>query len=316
MESKPVYKIRKNGKQDVFEGTLDDVRKWLRQNSINSADEMRRSGYAVLELDEFWGLVSDFPELSMTERQGRGVLLSKIKAAKRTMAVAVLLALGAIALYAYIYLLPSYSESLDRSALLAKIEEAKSSGARAIEQLKKEHAQDIEARQVAVSDAENKAKQGKDEAGRQLAKAQQEKDQVEAKLSAVTSRANQAEDRLREGLIEIQNLKQANQLLQERLAKLAEHKGRMPVTAVVEKRNVLPGYKLYLWNVSPDVSRVRVVVKYPGGERTTDNIVSIDACSGSKPMVHVFDDVLDAGAEVTIKYLSEEGTVDLNLVAE
>jgi hypothetical protein len=122
MQSKATYKIRKNGKQDVFEGSLEDVRKWLRQNSVNSSDAMRREGYQILELDEAWGLVSDFPEFGdMTEREGRAMLKSGLRLHRRLLWLGFLLSALGFGLLAYGIWIPRYVENLDRKGYEERI---------------------------------------------------------------------------------------------------------------------------------------------------------------------------------------------------
>jgi hypothetical protein len=121
MQVKATYKIRKNGKQEVFEGSLEDVRKWLRQNSVTSTDAMKREGYQVLELDEFWGLVSDFPEFSLTEREGRGVLRSKMHKAKILFVTGLCLVAIALGVLGYTHWIPAFQETLDRKKFESEI---------------------------------------------------------------------------------------------------------------------------------------------------------------------------------------------------
>lgn len=126
MQVKATYKIRKNGKQEVFEGSIEDVRKWLRQNSVTSTDAMKREGYQVLELDEFWGLVSDFPEFSLTEREGRGVLRSKMHKSKILFVTGLCLVAIALGVLGYTHWIPAFQETLDRKKFESEVASAES----------------------------------------------------------------------------------------------------------------------------------------------------------------------------------------------
>jgi hypothetical protein len=110
-DPKPVYSIKSRGGQVVKEGDWSDINAWLREKRINSDDELRRLGFYVLEKDELWARVKDFPEFPNTERQGRQSLYRARNRAYVSMAVGIVLGVLGFILICYSQLIPRYTES-------------------------------------------------------------------------------------------------------------------------------------------------------------------------------------------------------------
>jgi hypothetical protein len=110
-DSKPVYCIKSRGGRIVKEGDWADINAWLKEERITSDDELRRLGYHVLEKDELWARVKDFPEFPNTERQGRQALYRARNRAYVSMAAGIVLASLGFVLICYDQLIPRYTES-------------------------------------------------------------------------------------------------------------------------------------------------------------------------------------------------------------
>jgi hypothetical protein len=110
-DPKPVYCIKSRGGRTEKEGDFDDIVAWLREKRINSDDDLRRLGFYVLEKDELWGRVKDFPEFPNTERQGRQALYRARNRAYFSMAAGIVLASLGFVLICYDQLIPRYTES-------------------------------------------------------------------------------------------------------------------------------------------------------------------------------------------------------------
>jgi hypothetical protein len=70
-QDKPIYCIKSRNGRIEKEGDFAEIVGWLRENRINSDDDLRRLGYAVFEKDELWARVKDFPEFNLSDREGR-----------------------------------------------------------------------------------------------------------------------------------------------------------------------------------------------------------------------------------------------------
>ena len=110
-DPKPVYCIKSRGGRTEKEGDFADIVGWLREKRINSDDDLRRLGFYVLEKDELWARVKDFPEFPNTERQGRQALYRARNRAYLSMAAGILLATFGFVLICYDQLIPRYTES-------------------------------------------------------------------------------------------------------------------------------------------------------------------------------------------------------------
>jgi hypothetical protein len=110
-DPKPVYCIKSRGGRTEKEGDFADIVAWLRENRINSDDDLRRLGFYVLEKDELWARVKDFPEFPHTERQGRQSLYRARNRAYVSMAIGIALGVLGFVLICYDQLIPRYTES-------------------------------------------------------------------------------------------------------------------------------------------------------------------------------------------------------------
>lgn len=81
-QDKPIYCIKSLHGRVEKEGDFADIVSWLHENRINSDDDLRRLGYAVLEKDELWARVKDFPEFKLSERESRQALGKAVGKAK------------------------------------------------------------------------------------------------------------------------------------------------------------------------------------------------------------------------------------------
>lgn len=108
---KSVYQVRTKNGGALFEGSFEDMVKWLAANKVSGNDEMRRLGFAVLEKDEIWGRLSDFPEFHHSDREGRRMLFEKRKAVRSAMFAAAAIFLIGLGLIAWNQAWPRYLET-------------------------------------------------------------------------------------------------------------------------------------------------------------------------------------------------------------
>ena len=110
-EPKPVYCIKSRGGRIEREGDFDTIQAWLKEERITSDDDLRRLGFHVMERDELWARVKDFPEFNLSEREGRRAL-TRAKNWNYLCMVAGLIFVGiGFALICYDQLIPRYTES-------------------------------------------------------------------------------------------------------------------------------------------------------------------------------------------------------------
>lgn len=110
-EPKPVYCIKSRGGRIEREGDFDTIQAWLKEERITSDDDLRRLGFHVMERDELWGRVKDFPEFNRSEREGRRAL-NRAKNWNYLCMVAGIIFVGiGFALICYDQLIPRYTES-------------------------------------------------------------------------------------------------------------------------------------------------------------------------------------------------------------
>lgn len=173
-EPKPVYCIKSRGGKIVKEGNWSDVVNWLREERINSDDELRRLGFYVLEKDELWARVKDFPEFPDTEREGRQALYRARNRAYLSMAAGIVLASLGFALICYDQLIPRYTES-------NKVGEAQAEARSAKELEKTAYAKLKQAREEAEAARRD-----------QEAAASAEINQLNEQLKTIQARLNQA----------------------------------------------------------------------------------------------------------------------------
>jgi hypothetical protein len=178
-DPKPVYCIKSRGGKVVKEGNWSDVVNWLREERITSDDELRRLGFYVLEKDELWGRVKDFPEFPDTERQGRQALYRARNRAYISMAAGVLLASLGFALICYSQLIPRYTESNRVGEALAEARSARELEKNAYAKLK-------QAREEAEV-----ARRAQEEAfKKEIAQLNSQLEQTQARLTQALARSN------------------------------------------------------------------------------------------------------------------------------
>jgi len=173
-EPKPVYCIKSRGGRIEKEGDFATIEAWLKENRITSDDDLRRLGFHVLERDELWARVKDFPEFNQTDRQGRRALRRARNRAYLSMVAGIIFVAIGFALICYDQLIPRYTES-------NRVDEAKAE-ARSAKELEKT--------------AYDKLKQGREDADKARlqyeASYKQEVTRLMAELEASKAKLNQA----------------------------------------------------------------------------------------------------------------------------
>jgi DNA repair exonuclease SbcCD ATPase subunit len=173
-EPKPVYCIKSRGGRIEKEGDFATIEAWLKENRITSDDDLRRLGFHVLERDELWARVKDFPEFNQTDRQGRRALRRARNRAYLSMVAGIIFVAIGFALICYDQLIPRYTES-------NRVDEAKAE-ARSAKELEKT--------------AFDKLKQGREDADKARlqyeASYKQEVTRLMAELEASKAKLNQA----------------------------------------------------------------------------------------------------------------------------
>jgi cell division protein FtsB len=101
------YVVRRQGKVQ-FEGDLKSLRIWLRQNRIESADEIKRQGLELLEGDRLWALVSDREELGYDLTAERANLRRSRRNVRAGISLGMLLVLAGLTLLTMNQFLPRY----------------------------------------------------------------------------------------------------------------------------------------------------------------------------------------------------------------
>lgn len=128
-QDKPIYCIKSRNGRIEKEGDFAEIVGWLRENRINSDDDLRRLGYAVFEKDELWARVKDFPEFNLSDREGRKNLIQAGKKAKVVWAIgAVVLAVGC-GLIVWNQVWPRYIESVKVAESQKMADDAKADAA-------------------------------------------------------------------------------------------------------------------------------------------------------------------------------------------
>ncbi len=161
-EPKPVYCIKSRGGRVEKEGTFAEIVAWLEERRIRSDDELRRLGFYVLEKDELWAQVRDFPEFKLTERQGRQGLSRAKRRAYWATALGIVLAVVGSVLIIYDQLIPRYTESsrVGEAQTQAKIAQASEAEAIRRQNESRKDRDDfrtqLEAKQYALNDATNR----------------------------------------------------------------------------------------------------------------------------------------------------------------
>jgi hypothetical protein len=276
MQTKATYKIKKNGKQDVFEGSLEDVRKWLRDNSINSSDAMRREGYQVLELDEFWGLVSDFPEFGMTEREGRAALVRKSKTSSRVFVVGILLSLAGLGLMLFYQWLPKYLEPSTQASLKQEVTDANARLKQGLLDAERKAKELIERERLAAAQALKNSDVRINEINALKADKEKSADALRGELSATRQSLARANAEINKLTSESDTLKQKLEpLRRERdvvAEKLSKIQRRIPIN-VTWRNAILGGYKvMIIRNHSENDIELSLVIKCINGDVLTREV--------------------------------------------
>lgn len=124
-QEKPIYCIKSVHGRVEKEGDFAAIVGWLRENRINSDDDLRRLGYAVLEKDELWARVKDFPEFNLSDREGRQALGKAVGQAKLLKWVGVIALLVGCGLIVWNQAWPRYEESAKVADSEQRAEDAK-----------------------------------------------------------------------------------------------------------------------------------------------------------------------------------------------
>lgn len=135
-EPKPIYCIKSRGGRIEKEGDFAEIVGWLMEKRINSDDDLRRLGFYVLERDELWARVKDFPEFNQTEREGRRTLTRAKNRAYLSMVAAIVFVGIGFALICYGQLIPRYTESNKVDDAKAEARSAKELELKAYDKLK------------------------------------------------------------------------------------------------------------------------------------------------------------------------------------
>ncbi len=180
-EPKPVYCIKSRGGRIEKEGDFATIQAWLKENRITSDDDLRRLGFHVMERDELWARVKDFPEFNLSEREGRRAL-TRAKNWNYLCMVAGLIFVGiGFALICYDQLIPRYTESNRVDEAKAETRSAKELERSAYDKLKQtreETATALREKDVATRKAIDLMKKQLDEVRDQLSASRDELNQT------------------------------------------------------------------------------------------------------------------------------------------
>lgn len=179
-EPKPVYCIKSRGGRIEKEGDFDTIQAWLNENRITSDDDLRRLGFHVMERDELWGRVKDFPEFNRSEREGRRALTRAKNWNYLCMAAGIIFVGIGFALICYDQLIPRYTESNRVDEAKAEARSAKELERIAYDKLKQtreEAAVTLKEKDVATRKAIDQMKKQLDEVRDQLAATRDELNQ-------------------------------------------------------------------------------------------------------------------------------------------
>ena len=124
-QEKPIYCIKSRNGRTEMEGDFAAIVGWLRENRINSDDDLRRLGYAVFEKDELWARVKDFPEFNLSDREGRQALIKAGKQANLSKWFGVVALAVGCGLIAWNQAWPRYVESAKVADSEQRAEDAK-----------------------------------------------------------------------------------------------------------------------------------------------------------------------------------------------
>ena len=107
---RPTYFMRSRAGEVLGPFTLQEVIDQLAQRKITNDGEIRRQGWEILEKDELWGRVRDFPVFGHSGPAGRQELHALKVRARKALFVGGALLLAALALFVTLFFLP-YQEA-------------------------------------------------------------------------------------------------------------------------------------------------------------------------------------------------------------
>ena len=123
---KPVYFLRSRGGEVLGPFTRQEVAAQLEARKIDNDGEMRRQGWEVMEKEELWGKVKDFPIFGYSGPTGRHEVYALKAKAKTVWAVGIALLVITLAAFIGMFFIPFHDAEL-------KMDEAKTLAAKARE---------------------------------------------------------------------------------------------------------------------------------------------------------------------------------------
>lgn len=185
---KPVYFLRSRGGEVLGPFTFREVMDQLNARKISNDGEMRRQGWEVMEKEELWGKVKDFPIFGYAGPTGRQEVYALKSKAKTVWAVGIALLVITLGAFIGMFFIPFHEAE-------TKMEEAKALAAKAKEDnanfLKRLEAEVAVAKKLWTAEFESNLKKweaDKAKIAAELAKTSQTLRTTEIKLA--TERAN------------------------------------------------------------------------------------------------------------------------------
>lgn len=123
---KPVYFLRSRGGEVLGPFTLKEIMDQLNARKISNDGEMRRQGWEVMEKEELWGKVKDFPVFGYAGPTGRHEVYALKSKAKTVWAVGIALLVITLATFVGMFFIPFHEAE-------AKMDEANAIAAKAKE---------------------------------------------------------------------------------------------------------------------------------------------------------------------------------------
>lgn len=134
----PVYFLRSRGGEVLGPFTLKEVMDQLNARKISNDGEMRRQGWEVMEKEELWGKVKDFPVFGYAGPTGRQEVYALKAKAKTVWAVGIALLVITLAAFIGMFFIPFHEaeQKMDEAKELAA--KAKSDNANFMKRLEEE----------------------------------------------------------------------------------------------------------------------------------------------------------------------------------
>jgi hypothetical protein len=123
---KPVYFLRSRGGEVLGPFTLKEIMDQLNARKISNDGEMRRQGWEVMEKEELWGKVKDFPVFGYAGPTGRHEVYALKAKAKTVWRVGVALLVITLGVFIGLFFIPFHEAEV-------KMDEAKALAAKAKE---------------------------------------------------------------------------------------------------------------------------------------------------------------------------------------